>query len=609
MTTPYNNDVFLWHWKGDSLAEQTIEDVVRTLKTWAPHVSGLFVKTTDGTEWMGTYDTNQHMAINGTASIRRWAQVLNAEGLEFHAWCVPQGQNVFDEVDLIVQTCLVEGVESMILDVEPYAGFWQGGKDNITPFMQRLRRGVGGDFHLGLSVDPRRHHYDSVFPSEWRPYVNSLHPQVYWDLFERDYDEVLDEVYATWSGYGLPIFPVLQGNAPLSEMISAREYSINHFKAKGLSWWRLGVLGVDEFAMINHPIVAPAPPPPEEPPEGDYGLEILVTPDSAGFQAGTHSGQPIEAVFNSFTGTWGWPVLYKNTAAASSEVWARWDPNLTVSGWYEVSVFVSTRHADTNNARYKLHGVQGESGETLLPVEQGDYFNLWVVLGIYQFDANNSSAGVMFLNDLTGESDKSIGFDAVRYRQIVGRAVNTQFVADGFDAPVGTAYERQGETVWPGNWYDATGYGSSYDTHDGTAYHSGADLNLDLPYFDADAHSPIYAAASGVVTFAQIAPGWGRVVVIRHDPLLSSGEVVYSRYGHVEDVQIKAGDRVQRGQQIARIGNADGLFPYHLHFDISPTDRLEQEPWDDPGTDLDQLKYDYVDPKVFVEENRPETAG
>lgn len=59
MATPYDGKVAIWHWKGDSLAENTIEDAVRTIKTWAPHVTQLWVKTSDGTEWMATYDTKK----------------------------------------------------------------------------------------------------------------------------------------------------------------------------------------------------------------------------------------------------------------------------------------------------------------------------------------------------------------------------------------------------------------------------------------------------------------------------------------------------------------------------------------------------------------------
>ncbi len=142
MATPYDGKIAVWHWKGDSIVETSIDAVVNTLRTWAPHVSQIFVKTSDGTKWQGTYDTDRALAIDGPASVKRWAQTLEANGMEFHAWSVPKGRDVNAEADLIAETCVQPGVKSMILDIEPYAGFWEGGRELIRPFMARLRKGV-----------------------------------------------------------------------------------------------------------------------------------------------------------------------------------------------------------------------------------------------------------------------------------------------------------------------------------------------------------------------------------------------------------------------------------------------------------------------------------
>ncbi|NDJ85977.1 MAG: peptidoglycan DD-metalloendopeptidase family protein [Chloroflexi bacterium] len=608
MSTPYDGKVALWHWRGSSVAEDTIEEVVRTIKQWAPHIKQLWVKTSDGSDWMGEYDNKDALAITGPAAITRWVQVLEANGMEFHAWCVPKGRDIVAEADLIIETCNIPGVRSMILDVEPYRGFWEGGRENIRPFMVRVRRGIGGRYHLGMSVDPRRHHYERIFPDEWQPFVNSIHPQCYWVSFERSYEDVLDETYEVWGDYGLPIYPALQGTAPVDEIVEARQYAINFHNARGLSWWRFGVIGPVHFPAINAPVGEVDPPDDDTtPPEsGRYGTEIVVTPDDPGFRYGTHTGESPDNIFKSFRGTWGWTSLYKATEAQRSAVWGLWDPQLTESSWYEVSVFIPARHATTENARYKLHGVQNSQRELQIKIDQSQYFNLWVPLGIFQFDANNPRAGIVFLNDLTYEDNREITFDAVRYRQIVGRIPTAEFMADGYDPPIGTQEERESSEVWPGHWFDATGFAVRY--YRGTpqeAYHTGADLNLNRPYWDADAHSPVYAAAAGVVTYASRLPGWGNVIIIRHFPLVSTGQTMYARYAHVNDLRVQVGDRVQRGQQIATVGNADGVFPYHLHFDLSPTNILEKAPWDWPRLNLARLKNDYVDPEEFIANNRP----
>jgi murein DD-endopeptidase MepM/ murein hydrolase activator NlpD len=608
MTTLYDDKVALWHWRGTNLSEKTIEDAVRTIRRWAPFVKQVWVKTSDGNNWMGRWDDTA-LAITGVESIQRWVQVLEAHGMEFHAWCVPKGIQIESEADLIIQTCNIAGVRSMILDVEPHPGFWEGGRAAIRPFMTRVRRGVGGRFHLGMSMDPRRHWYNAIFPEDWKSFINSVHPQVYWSSFQLPVKQTIDEVYAVWGNYGRPIIPVLQGYVDPAEMEEARDYVIQKYGAKSISWWRFGVAGPTHYPIINRPIVSVPKPDPDEPIGGYYGAEIVVTPQDPRFAIGTHTGQPVDEVFRQFRGTWGWQVRYKSTAVSQSSVWALWDPQLTESGWYEVSIFVPARHANTTSARYKLHGVVGKEREIQLVINQNQYQNLWVSLGIYQFDANNPKAGVLFLNDLTGETDKTIAFDAVRYRQILGHIPTALYVADGYDAPIGTVSERRGEAVWPGHWFDATGYAVRYFI--GTpseAFHTGADLNLNRPYIDADANSPVYAVASGVVTFADRLTGWGNVIIIRHDPLVTSGQVLYGRYAHIEKMRIKVGDRVQRGQQIANVGNAEGLFPYHLHFDLSATTVLENRPWDWPKLDLNRLRQDYIDPLAFIKQNRPKAS-
>ncbi len=608
MATPYDGKVGIWHWKGDSIAEETIEALCRTIKKWAPAITQVWVKTSDGEHWQGEFDTDRNLAIDGPASVDKWVRILDSFGLEFHAWAVVKGQNIAAEADRIIEVCNRPGVRSMILDVEPYSGFWTVGKDPIRPFMTRIRRGIGGRFHLGMAVDPRPRHKASIFPHEWRPFVNSVHLQVYWDTFQRPYDEVLDEAYRTWGDYGLPLYPVMPGKAPRDEIKAGREYVIKRHKAAGMSWWRFGTIGPIEFPVINQPMeevdggTTPEPPPAK----GRYGIEIVVTPDKPQYRDGAHGGGDVNTLLKKFKNTWGWTCKYKKTAKQSSQVWARWDPQLVASGWYEVSAFVPARHATTERARYKLHGAIGAPSELVIPVRQSDYYNVWVPLGVYQFDANNATAGVVFLNDLTGEDDKEIAFDAIRWRQIVGITPTEKYLADGYDSPVGTAAERRGDKLWPGNWFDATGFDRLYRV--GTpnqAYHTGADLNMNEPYWDADAHSPVYAAASGVVVFADRLPGWGNVIVIRHDPLISTGQVLYGRYAHVEGVRVQVGDRVVRGQQICKVGNADGLFTYHLHFDLSPTTILETQPWHWPRMNRTELRANYVNPLDFILNHRP----
>ncbi|MBK9749708.1 MAG: peptidoglycan DD-metalloendopeptidase family protein [Chloroflexi bacterium] len=209
---PYTRKVAVWHWRGDSVPENSIEEIRAAPKANAPAVTQVWVKVSDytresGAQWQGYWDSKRALAIDGTASIDRWVKVLGQYGLEFHAWAVPRGADIAAETRLLIQACTRPGVKSLILDVEPYAGFWLGSRETVRPFMVALRRGIPSTFHVGMCVDPRTGHYNSIYPLEWQPFVNSIHPMVYWEIMARTPDDVLRETFQVWGSYGKPIIP------------------------------------------------------------------------------------------------------------------------------------------------------------------------------------------------------------------------------------------------------------------------------------------------------------------------------------------------------------------------------------------------------------------
>lgn len=169
-------------------------------------------------------------------------------------------------------------------------------------------------------------------------------------------------------------------------------------------------------------------------------------------------------------------------------------------------------------------------------------------------------------------------------------------------APVGTPAERQAAAAagvaWPGAWVDANRYGNAYELRGTLAYHTGADLNLNSPRWNADAGSGVFAVADGVVSYAgRLNENWGNVVVVRHE----ARGGFYARYAHLATVAVSIGDRVYLGDELGTVGGSDVGLPDHLHFDISPTDKLRDNPGDWPGRDYGRLRRDYVDPKLFLE--------
>ncbi|MCO7220410.1 M23 family metallopeptidase [Klenkia sp. PcliD-1-E] len=81
-----------------------------------------------------------------------------------------------------------------------------------------------------------------------------------------------------------------------------------------------------------------------------------------------------------------------------------------------------------------------------------------------------------------------------------------------------------------------------------------------------DIAAPMYtqevAAADGVVLRAGPATGFGLAVYIQHD----NGDVTV--YGHMDSIQVAAGDIVSAGDPIALVGNRGQSTGPHLHFEI-----------------------------------------
>lgn len=168
-----------------------------------------------------------------------------------------------------------------------------------------------------------------------------------------------------------------------------------------------------------------------------------------------------------------------------------------------------------------------------------------------------------------------------------------------FDWPMGD--DRTDHTHVPVGWVDATGYAKPYQNPPGKiVFHTGNDWNCNTPKFDSDAHAAVYAAANGVVKFAAALPVWMNVIVIEHTlPAGSEHAKIWTRYAHVENMKVKAGDSVVRGQQIANVGNANGTMPYHLHYDVAVID-LGVKPADWPGNDEPRVLRSYLDPIKFT---------
>ena len=102
-----------------------------------------------------------------------------------------------------------------------------------------------------------------------------------------------------------------------------------------------------------------------------------------------------------------------------------------------------------------------------------------------------------------------------------------------------------------------SGYGVRSDPFGGgAARHMGIDLA-------GPTGTPIYATADGVVSASGYNNGgYGNLIKLDH------GRGVETRYGHLSAILVSAGQRVARGQLIARMGSTGRSTGSHLHYEV-----------------------------------------
>ena len=109
----------------------------------------------------------------------------------------------------------------------------------------------------------------------------------------------------------------------------------------------------------------------------------------------------------------------------------------------------------------------------------------------------------------------------------------------------------------PVTWgWRSSPYGQRVDPISGkSAWHAGVD-------FAGRDGSDVIAVASGVVTYAAIRSGYGKMVEINH------GDGFATRYGHHAAILVSAGDIVKKGQVIGTMGTSGRSTGPHVHFEV-----------------------------------------
>jgi murein DD-endopeptidase MepM/ murein hydrolase activator NlpD len=107
-----------------------------------------------------------------------------------------------------------------------------------------------------------------------------------------------------------------------------------------------------------------------------------------------------------------------------------------------------------------------------------------------------------------------------------------------------------------------SGFGIRNDPFTGQlAMHEGLD-------FVAEIGTPILATAAGTVTRSAWDPSYGNVVEVTHI------EGFTTRYAHLNKRLVDAGQKVQRGDTLAQLGNTGRSTGPHLHYEVMRNDRV-----------------------------------
>lgn len=117
-------------------------------------------------------------------------------------------------------------------------------------------------------------------------------------------------------------------------------------------------------------------------------------------------------------------------------------------------------------------------------------------------------------------------------------------------------------SIWPTQGWLSAGYGMRPDPFSGELdFHPGLDIS-------ADKGHPVYATADGIVELASSAGDYGNLIVLNH------GLGIATRYGHLSKFLVTVGQKVRRGEVIAKVGATGRATGAHLHYEVTINGRL-----------------------------------
>lgn len=145
------------------------------------------------------------------------------------------------------------------------------------------------------------------------------------------------------------------------------------------------------------------------------------------------------------------------------------------------------------------------------------------------------------IDDLEGRLEQRTSQLSAIERVLLRQELREQIVPDGLPVLRG---------------FRSSGFGWRQDPFTGhSALHKGID-------FAGNHGDAIIAVGAGVVSFAGVKDGYGITVEVTH------GDGYVTRYAHNSQLNVRVGEMVSRGKQIARMGSTGRSTGTHLHFEV-----------------------------------------
>jgi murein DD-endopeptidase MepM/ murein hydrolase activator NlpD len=117
-------------------------------------------------------------------------------------------------------------------------------------------------------------------------------------------------------------------------------------------------------------------------------------------------------------------------------------------------------------------------------------------------------------------------------------------------------------TLWPVDGTLEGGFGGRRNPFGGPGYefHTGQDI-------EAPWGAPVFAGASGRVSFVGWQNGYGQLVIVDH------GGGLTTRYGHLSHIDVELDQTVSRAQLLGKVGSTGRSTGPHLHYEVRINDQ------------------------------------